>query len=978
MQERDPKVVSKFEDMRSLIFTLLTLSCTILNAEEQWLSPIRNYTKAEYKAGTQNWMIFRDDNGWIYSANNEGLLLYDGHDWDLSPYATGPLRVLKKGRDERLYVGSYNKFGFYETEADGELVYRSLSDKIHDSIENFSDIWDIYETGDSLYFISYNYVFKLLDGEISAIYSPERILASAFIGDNLYVFREGKGIFLQNGHGFELLPGSEKLQTQDVTEILPYHGDGFLLVTEYDGIYVFSDSRLRPFKTDIEPLLRNSQVYCAATWRDKIYVGTIKNGLFIIDTNGGKTQRCDMNTGLQNNSILSMAITPAGNVWLGLDNGISYIELASPISNLYTGKYDCGVGYTSIIHEGRLYLGTNQGLFYTDWPISNVYNPDLKPVADIDGQVWSLTEIDGTLFCGHNNGAFVIDGEKARLIFGKDGIWNFQLIPGSRDRIVAGTYTGLVTFVNRGSRNTPDWRFEKKLPGIDISCLKVEYDKYDKSWWISYDMGRYRVTADQNLNEIKSVTDFPDTTGRAEVSIFKDRGRVFFPSSEGIFYYDPAIHDFCLSRKWSDRLQEKGYVEIVGIDRYDNVWYTKNGTLRRNYPAGTSFRTDSLGLKYLSGKMMDNYENILVINDKAAVIGTLGGFSLYNMKTGSLVSDNYFDLTIRRLVFTSGQEERVLYQDNGIRTATDAPDLVVNKYRKECSYRFEMNPLPGECSIHYGIQLKGVNRRPIEMDASGIKEYTGLTEGNYKFTVYATDLSTNEVFSKSIRLKILPPWYRSIPAYIIYILALTGTCCWLVNFMKRYIRLQNYKQMIAQQKEAYKVELALKSEALEKEKTIIELRNEALEQDLRIKSQELANSMFNIIQKREIFLFMKDELAKISRALNSSNQEEALHKVNRLSEKIRQNIDEEESWKKLEDNFNIVHRNFLTRLKERYPDLSSNDLKLAAYIRMDLLTKEIAPLLNISERGLESARFRLRKKLGIGKNESLSKFLKNF
>ena len=89
------------------------------------------------------------------------------------------------------------------------------------------------------------------------------------------------------------------------------------------------------------------------------------------------------------------------------------------------------------------------------------------------------------------------------------------------------------------------------------------------------------------------------------------------------------------------------------------------------------------------------------------------------------------------------------------------------------------------------------------------------------------------------------------------------------HFLKRYIRLQNYKQLIAQQKESYKIELALKSEVLEKEKAIVELRNEALEQDLRIKSQELANSMFNIIQKREIFLFMKEELSKISRAFCS-------------------------------------------------------------------------------------------------------------
>ena len=954
---------------------LLTCSC-LLSAEEKWLSPIRNYTKSEYRAGTQNWMLFRDNSGWIYSANNEGLLLYDGHEWELFP--SGALRVLLKGEDGRLYAGSYNEFGYYEAGPDGHPWFKTLSDSIHVSINNFSDIWDIYQIKNDYYFISYHYIFRLSGNEITSMESPERILASAAIEDRLYTFREGKGIFLMEDSQFIPLPETEILGNKNVVSILQYDDRNIVFITEYDGIFILSDSGLRHMETDIDGLLKNSQVYCASIWRDLIYVGTIKNGLFIIDLKGGKTLRYDTCCGLQNNSVLSLDVTPQGNVWLGLDNGISYIELASPVSNLYAGNQNYGVGYASIITDGKLYIGTNHGLFYTDWPIDDVYNLPIRQVNGIDGQVWSLTEINGTLFCGDNNGAFIIENDSAELVCGKDGFWNFQSVPGSPDRIIGGTYNGLITFINHGSRTAPDWRFEKRLTGLDVSCLKVEYDKYDDSWWIAYDKGKCRVKYDSGSNAIKDIKDFPDSAGHPVTSIFKDNDRVYCTSSEGISYYEPGTGTFLRSRKWMQRMQEHGYLRILNIDRYNNVWYIKDGELRRNYPSGTSFRTDSLGMKCLEGNMMNNYENVCVIDENSAVIGTLAGFSRYDISSGISVSDDYYDFAVRRIVFSSGQEETVHYQNSGIPENDDSDKPVINRYKKESSYRFEMNPSEEICCILYEVQLKGVNRLPVEMDASGIKEYTGLTEGNYTFTARSTDLFTNETQSVSVRFKILPPWYRSIAAYVLYLLTISGICYWMFHFLKRYIRLQNYKQLIAQQKESYKIELALKSEVLEKEKAIVELRNEALEQDLRIKSQELANSMFNIIQKREIFLFMKEELSKISRALSSENQEEARRKINRLSDKIRQNIDEEESWKKLEDNFNIVHNNFMTRLKDRYPNLSSNDLKLAAYIRMDLLTKEIAPLLNISERGLESARFRLRKKLGLGRNESLSEFLKNF
>lgn len=266
----------------------------------------------------------------------------------------------------------------------------------------------------------------------------------------------------------------------------------------------------------------------------------------------------------------------------------------------------------------------------------------------------------------------------------------------------------------------------------------------------------------------------------------------------------------------------------------------------------------------------------------------------------------------------------------------------------------------------------------MALNTSGIKEYTGLKEGNYTFLIRAYNHHTHQIEVEKIYLRILPPWYRSIYAYILYALLITALGYGTYRLLNHRFNKQHQKHLDELKEESLKREFKLKEEALAQEKRIIELENNKLQQELLLKSQELSNSMFYVIQKQEIFTFMQDELQKISAYLRKEQTKDALRKLNRLLEKVHANIEDEDNWQKLENNFNIVHNNFLSRLKEHYPDLTSSELKLAAYIRMDLITKEVAPLFNLSERGMESARYRLRKKLGLSREKNLSKFLQNF
>jgi DNA-binding CsgD family transcriptional regulator len=81
------------------------------------------------------------------------------------------------------------------------------------------------------------------------------------------------------------------------------------------------------------------------------------------------------------------------------------------------------------------------------------------------------------------------------------------------------------------------------------------------------------------------------------------------------------------------------------------------------------------------------------------------------------------------------------------------------------------------------------------------------------------------------------------------------------------------------------------------------------------------------------------------------------------------------NWEKFAVHFDEVNNNFLKNLKLRFPKLTNNDLKVCAYLQLNLASKEISQLMNIGVRGVEISRYRLRKKLGLSTEQSLIDFL---
>jgi len=99
--------------------------------------------------------------------------------------------------------------------------------------------------------------------------------------------------------------------------------------------------------------------------------------------------------------------------------------------------------------------------------------------------------------------------------------------------------------------------------------------------------------------------------------------------------------------------------------------------------------------------------------------------------------------------------------------------------------------------------------------------------------------------------------------------------------------------------------------------------------------------------------------------------------INSVLKIIDENIDKNGGWDLFQDAFNNIDRDFLKKMKELHPMLTPNDLKLCVYLRLNLSSKEIAPMLNISPQSVEIKRFRLRKKMDLDHEENLTDYILN-
>lgn len=374
--------------------------------------------------------------------------------------------------------------------------------------------------------------------------------------------------------------------------------------------------------------------------------------------------------------------------------------------------------------------------------------------------------------------------------------------------------------------------------------------------------------------------------------------------------------------------------------------------------------------------MVPGFENLSFLPGQKVLIGTEDGFSLVD-ETRLKPENNTFRIAIRNVYITSARDSLV----RGfvpVNLQNEIPEFKSNQN----SVRFEFvgTEFRSEKSMLYSYKLEGFESEWSQFSPVNTKEFTKLPHGTYTFRVRALNQYNSQIAETSFTFSISPPWYLTIAAFVAYAVLLLIALYVLLKYI-RYKSTLGAREMEARKEaEMKEQEKRFKADAKEKEKEIIALKNQKLQYELRHKSQDLASSTMNLIRKNEILLEINKNLDKISDELtvNSTEKPLLIKRIKRMQDEIRVNIEHDNNWKKFQENFDLVYENYLKRLGEQFPALTVSDKKLCAYLKMDLSSKDIAPLLNMSYRSVEMSRYRLRKKLNLDREVNLTEFLQSF
>ena len=323
------------------LFVLFSIIFFFRAAAQETYYPITNYSTRDYGLDFHptNLAIVQDHRGIIYAANSFKLLEFDGSGWKSYPINTETW-ILSLAVDVNgiIYVGSQNEFGLFEPDYRGELKYRSLSDSLETDDIGFSNIWKVLVLPEGVVFQAEEKLVFYKSGVIEVVQPETSFHTSFVVNDKLYVRQREVGLMEWQRGSLVKVNESELFDTTGIFIMVPYDSDGTILIGTRDkGFWLFDpdgESNLfRKFEVRDENLIQKSIITGGAlTGNGEIAISTMLNGVLLMDKEGNLKQIINHVSGLADDDVKQLIVDRSQNLWLALNNGISRVEISSPIS----------------------------------------------------------------------------------------------------------------------------------------------------------------------------------------------------------------------------------------------------------------------------------------------------------------------------------------------------------------------------------------------------------------------------------------------------------------------------------------------------------------------------------------------------------------------------------------------------------------------------------------------------------------------
>jgi signal transduction histidine kinase/CheY-like chemotaxis protein len=794
-----------FKCLLNFLLIIISLPALAQNESEKGLPFITNYTsKMLGSLNSINWSIIEDNDGMMYFGENKtktNLWQYDGVRFVIIPCppSSAVIRSLAKDKNGVIYYGGLGDFGYLDKDSIGTTYEHSLLSFVPNEKRNFTDVWTTQITDKGIYFQSRDWLFRLTKtgSDKNASWSvktwqPATHFMYTFYQDgDFYVHEQGRGLFKMENDLPVLIPGSEFLGEDRVQIMLPYTNDAaqknsaspkqYLLGTFNHGMYLFDGKNFKSFRSEADSLIKNYMLYKGILINGNYAFSLLGYGLVVMNPQGKIVQIINqVNSGLPSNIIYSIYADSKGAVWLGLDNGISKLALNSPFT-VFNGQNGISAGPLSVARalNGTLYVGTNNNLLQFNQTDSKFETNNLIP----KDQVFTVLP-DGNTVLVTSNGLYMIKEGKVILI--QPSVSNnlkisaLNLSKKYPNILYAGSSFGIAIFT-RDASTIKGWKYLGYLPGFKNEVFTLAEDEAGSIWTVATNGIAYRITisADKhgNIDMPKTrVENFGPEQGlkRPLLFVFAIKKKIYFASDSATYTFNKEKNNF----------EETSFQGISNFNAFTDstgkLWMASGTIDNTRYiiakpGSNGNYELDSTSLLPVIGQSIQN-----LYPDKNGIVWffTNDGLIRYDQKIKINIDQPY-----KTLIRSITADKQNLNPDSASGNSTEIKHNS-NSLRFEYAAPFYEQ----EDKTQYQTWLEGFEKTWSDLGKNTYKEYTNLSAGKYVFHVRAKNIYNKISAESTYSFIILPPWYSTWLAYVLYALAVLFIIYIVVNWRTKKLK----------------------------------------------------------------------------------------------------------------------------------------------------------------------------------------------
>jgi signal transduction histidine kinase len=796
-------------------------------SEEIGVPLIKNYPNSEYGGNGQVWSIIQSNDQLMYFGTSTEIMEFDGINWRqirIPDYPTGvSTRGLVKDNDGVIFYASGGSFGYLKRNEFGDREAESLKYLIPEDKRDFEEIWSAQYDGTFLYFQSREYLFRLSydlateEFELKTFPAYSTFSHGYIIHGEYIVHDIETGLHKMVDGNLEFIEGSEVLAGDRVFTLVP-HSDNpetgkkqFLAARFYQDFYKYDGENFEIFESELNPYTETNLLYKSALLSNgNLVASMIGMGLVVVSPEGKILNILSADEGLQDPSVYSVFVGQDQTVWVGLDNGISKLQLNSPISTFTKNQGVNSTVYDITRAGGQLYISSSIGLCKYD-PATKKFNP-VPEIGNI--QIWNILVDGDDLLVPGEVFSMIRDGKILPIDPNTTGGQDLMISPSHPNLLYISIPGGLRVFTRKGNF----WEKFVDLEGMSNTIWTIAESKDGTIWGGTQTNMAYRITPAYDENGLPKVSDYEVKQFGVEEGLVNSPGylgaldgEIFFPSFGASLRYNPETETIVPDDRFGMIPDNLGLSEgfFMIEDSQDQVWIPIGNRLRLAIPDQDNTYTIENNL--FNDYPYQNVNGLYSEEDGILWLGSGQGLLRYDRSVSSIHKTNF--PVLMRGIFAGSDTLNHLKQ--GI--DDDLVDLLYSQNSLRFTYAAQF--FQQEQRTTYQTFLEGFESEWNDWNRSSYKEYTNLSSGTYTFRVRAKNVFNEIGEEAAYTFVISPPWYASWWAYLSYLL-LFGLLAAVIS------RTQRTKVINRERQHSALREATLKAEAENDKRKNIELISE--------------------------------------------------------------------------------------------------------------------------------------------------------